>query len=389
MKYAFRIQDPTDANTTYLIEEILTQLQCANGCRAMFAFASTNGVDEMFNDPIVKTYLSHWPLSIVLGLDAITNRQTLERMKQLQEEHKKLTVEVFRNPYNTLFHPKICHFEGLDNGQVVIVGSGNLTPGGLKQNFEAYSVLYAGAAEQVDLSPWSDFLSRHRANIRAIDDEALERAAQNVFRGGGGGGVRVPGTPRIPIPIHSSVPVAIPQVVPPFPLERAIDARLPGDVEAVPDKVLIAEIPGGGERWNQAHFNKEVITVFFEVQPETTQRVYLTPVESSGVRGQQEMRPCVYSRNSNKNLKIELGLGRGLSYPPGEERPLGMFRRVQARVFEYMLLMPGDAGYRATRELMLSLDSIGKGLHRSLTNTRQLADVWPECPLLLVEPKSV
>lgn len=384
MKYAFRIQDPTDANTTYLIEEILNQLQNANGCRAMFAFASSGGVDELFNDPIVKTYLESWPLRIVLGLDAITNRQTLERMTDLQEEHNKLNVEVFRNPYNTLFHPKICHFEGHDNGQVVIVGSGNLTPGGLKQNFEAYSVLYAAANEQIDLSPWSDFLNRHCANIRAIDDEALERAAQNVFRGAGGGRRGGPLPTPAPVP-----PVLPPAIAPPFPLERAIDARLPGDVEAVPDQVLIAEIPGGGGRWNQAHFNKDIITIFFEVQPETTQRVYLTPVEANGARGPQEMRLCVYSRSSNKNLKIELGLGRGLGYPAGERRPLGVFRRVQARVFEYMLLMPGDDGYDATHRLMLSLDSIGKGLHRSLTNTRQLADVWPNSPLLLTELKSV
>ena len=129
--------------------------------------------------------------------------------------------------------------------------------------------------------------------------------------------------------------------------------------------------------------------MFFEVQPETTQRVYLTPVEANGTRGQQEMRPCVYSRSSNKNLKIELGLGRGLSYPAGANRPLGVFRRVQARVFEYMLLMPGHKGYAPTRHLMLSLDSIGKGLHRSLTNTSELGRVWPGCPLLLVAPKSV
>ena len=367
MKYAFRIQDPTDSNTTYLIEEILDQLQDANGCRAMFAFASTNGVDELFGDPIVQTYLANWPLEIVLGLDAITNRTTLERMQQLQEEHKNLTVKVFRNPYNTLFHPKICQFDGLDNGKVVIVGSGNLTPGGLKQNFEAYSVLYASAQEEIDLTPWSDFLNRHRANIGAIDDEALERAAQNVIRGGGGGGRG--GRRAVPV----------------VPLETSIDARLPGDVESVPDQVLLAEIPKAGGRWHQAHFNREIIDGFFEVQPNTTQRVYLTPVELNGERGPQEMRQCVYSESTNKNLKIELGLRRDADYPPGEERPIGVFRRVQARAFDYTLLMPDDPGYGVVHRLTLSLPTVGKGRHRSLTNMSQLVATWPKCPLVREE----
>lgn len=369
MKYAFRIQDPTDSNTTYLIEEILDQLQNANGCRAMFAFASTNGVDELFKDSIVQTYLEAWPLSIVLGLDAITNRSTLERMQQLQEEYGNLTVEVFRNPYNTLFHPKICQFDGLDNGKVVIVGSGNLTPGGLKQNFEAYSVLYASAQEQIDLTPWSDFLNRHSANIRAIDDEALERAAQNILRGGGKKGGKKP--------------------KPVIPLETAIDARLPGDVESVPDRVLLAEIPNASTRWHQAHFNKDIVEYFFEIQANTTQRVYLTPVGLDGTRGDQEMRPCVYSESTNKNHKIELGLRRGEPYPTGNKRPIGVFRRVQARAFDYTLLMPEDPDYEVVRTLTLSLASVGKGVHRSLSNMSQLVEKWPDCPLVRQETKAL
>ena len=64
----------------------------------------------------------------------------------------------------------------------MIVGSGNLTPGGLRQNIEAFSVMRAAVGETLDVSSWDRFLSEHADDLRAIDESALERAAQNGNR---------------------------------------------------------------------------------------------------------------------------------------------------------------------------------------------------------------
>ncbi len=71
-------------------------------------------------------------------------------------------------------------YEG--GGRTLIVGSGNLTPGGLMNNFEAYTIVSVDRAGEFDVSALDEFLARHAEEIRSIDDEVLERAARNLVR---------------------------------------------------------------------------------------------------------------------------------------------------------------------------------------------------------------
>lgn len=350
MEYRFHLQDPTDPKTVYLYEAIIEAVQKARVWRCIFAFVTLEGVNSLLGDPVVRKYLDKNSLALIVGLDAVTTPQALERLLELKGEYATFDVKVFwnRTKYG-IFHPKICHFETKDERQIVIVGSGNLTPGGLRGNFEAYSVFTWGPGSTVDLSPWNEFLTRHAPNLQDIDDRALEWAARNVIRR------------RRRRPDEAELEEEFPEEEPQGP--------------EVTDRVLIATIPSAGGRWHQAHFNRGVIEEFFHVSPNSAQRVYLTQVRSDGSRGPQETRPCVYSR-SNKNLKIELAARRDDDYPSGGP-PIAVFRELHVRVFEYTMLFPGEDGYNEAMALLDRLPRVGKGLRRVISDVETVRQVWP------------
>lgn len=361
MDFEFCIQDPADPETHYLYEAIIGAAIEATTWRGMYAFATRGGVDQLIEDPVVHDFMNRGgAIDLIVGIDAVTNRQALERMQELEARHIAFRPRVFWNSTRGLFHPKISHFGYADGRKKLIVGSGNLTPGGLMHNFEGYSVISGGRRETLDLSSLDAFVARHAADIRPIDQEALERAALNIMH-------PVAGVPR------PRVPQPRPPVVRPAPVVPVARA-------AVLDRVLIAEVPDAGGRWSQSHLNAAVIQEYFRVTDLTTQRTYLTHVDAGGVRGEEKIRPIVYS-TSNKNYKVEISAAKGKDYPPAGH-PMLIFRERQVRCFDYMLLMPSDAGYNEAVALSQGLPRLGKGFRRSITDLPTLARAWPGCPLL-------
>jgi hypothetical protein len=356
MDFEFCMQDPTDPRTRYLYEAIIGAAAEANTWRGMYAFVTRGGVDQLIEDPVVHEFMRRGgEIDLIVGIDAVTNRQTLERMQALEARHPQFHPRVFWNATNGLFHPKISHFGYADGRKKLIVGSGNLTPGGLRHNFEGYSVISGERRETFDLSSLDTFIARHAADIRPIDQAALDRAALNITRPIIGAPL-----PRAPRPQPTRIPALIPQ-----------------GMEL--DRVLFAQVPAAGGRWSQVHFNTQITEQYFRVTNVAAQRVYLTSISATGLRGEEEVRPVVYSQ-ANGNHKIEIAAAKGLDYP--ESPPLLVFRERQVRCFDYILLMPDSPGYGALFGLSQNLPTIGRGLRRAITDIATLSQAWPACPLL-------
>ena len=357
MQLAVYMQDPTYTETTYLYEAILAAARTAESWRGYYAFATRDGIDHLIEDDVILELMNRGgEIHLVVGLDAITNRPTLERLQELDNQHPNFTPRVFWNQYRALFHPKISYFDLPDGGRILIVGSGNLTPGGLRTNFEAYTVITADQAEDIDLTSFTEFAHRHAAHIGPIEDHALERAEANKMR-------PIGRSTRSQPPSLTSVPS-----VPP-----------PGF-----GQILIAQVPKAGGRWAQLHLNAEVVQTFFKLRHDDSERAYLTNVLLDGSRQSIEVRPCVFSQ-SNRNYRIEIGGAKGLQYPSDNRRPLIVFYERQLRTFDYLLLMPGDDGHSRLLELSNTLPSPGRGLPRVVTDIPTLSNAWPQCPLLLVD----
>lgn len=358
MRLTVSMQDPTFLGTTYLYEAILSAAQSASNWRGFYAFATRDGVDQLIEDNVVHNLMDRGGhIDIVVGLDAITNRPTLERLQELERRHPNFAPKVFWNESSGLFHPKISDFDLNNGGRILIVGSGNLTPGGLRTNFEAYTVVIADQREEIDLQSLADFTQRHSDRIRSIDDDALARAARNVSR-----------------------PIARPRTPP-----HARPARAPVTPPPAFGRILLVQVPKAGDRWAQVHFNAEVIQTYFRLTRIRTQRLYLSRVLPDSSRADVEIRPCIYSQ-SNKNYKIEIGAAKHLHYPPRDQRPLILFYERQLRTYAYFLLMPNDNGYGPMLRLSNRLPSPGRGLRRAVTDIPTLSRAWPDCPVLHIPP---
>ena len=365
MEIAFCIQDPTQSDTTYLYEAIICAANGAAAWKGVYAFASREAVNWLFDDPVINQFVTNGgEVDLVVGLDAITNRQTLQRLQELEQLYEHFKPKVFWNDVASLFHPKISDFTYPGGGRTLIVGSGNLTLGGLMKNIEGYTTISAERGEELDVSALDEFFHRHAEAIRQIDSDALERAERNyisrVNRGQEEERVIIASPPR-------SRRAA-----------RLVPAGRDGSAARI-DRILIAQVPRAGGRWSQVHFNAASIREYFQMTDFNTHRVFLTQVGADGFRSDVEVRPCVYSQ-SNKNHKIEFGAAQGKEYP--ESPPVLVLREHQLRVFDYMLLFPGADGYAEVFELSEKLQQLGLGMPRVITNLDTLESVWDECPLL-------
>lgn len=343
------LQDP-DSDSPTTLECLLEGCEKATSGGAIFAFASERGIAALFSDKVFRAFVSRSRFDLVVGLDSITNKASLKQLADESKRYPKLEARAFlHNRPRAIFHPKLAWFRSPDGVQA-IVGSGNLTPGGLYGNWEAFSRQSLGlhAAEKV-AGQWAEWKDLHQTELRQVTDpEAIERAAQNT--------------------------------------QSVIAAPDADDIFADPpppssdSDVLIAELPKASDRWAQANFNYDTFTSFFHLHPSTTRRVLLWSVTSDGKLGRAESRPSVSVKS--QNFRIELDAAHGLAYP-NKGAPIVMFRRIGTRRFRYQLLMPNEADYGKADTILSKRWSGAARLKRRITlSSNDLQKEWPDSHLL-------
>lgn len=344
------IQDPSWVDSAYLLEEILRVCEEATGGAGMFAFASAGGVKLLLQDPVFANFLSKSPCDIVVGVDAITDILALDTLATCEAGHAKLKVNVFLGSTEApFFHPKICWFRHRKGG-VCLVGSGNLTAGGLRGNCEAFSIVQLDSTQQQALEKnWASWLNFHAKDLLPIDHlKVRERAALNSGRETNKG---KEGQNVIIEDDKGKISV--------------------GPPKSVAAAVLRAEIPRSGNRWNQANFDLKTFKSFFGATPGHTQRIILTHISDEGAEGPQEVRPSVAV--SSHNYRFELEAAAGLGYP-SHGRPIVVFVRVTTRTFRYRLLMPGTRKHRlASKYLKTHTSFASNHVRRLVTDVKALS----------------
>lgn len=351
------LQDPDDADSCFLLEAILEACNDAAAGGAIFAFASPAGSKLLLDDEHFIKFLKRNKFHLILGLDGITDLATLDVVASAMQHSKNLIVRFFLHDRPaTLFHPKLCWFRNKTGG-VLFVGSGNLTVGGLRSNWEAFTSTAIGSS-QIDglegtLTQWT---TRHASSLFEIDHPKVrERAkannewvrlvtresSQSSGRGSSKGNTKEDlGT---------------------------VQAECP---------VLIAEIPRSGNRWNQANFDLYSYQSFFGARPGTQRRILLQNVAPNGVLGDIESRPSVAV--ASHNYRFELDAAARLPYP-ASGRPIGVFLRLAARSFRYALIMPSSKHHKKLSAI-LNHHWTGSStqMRRIQLSTRDLMDQWPD-----------
>ena len=353
------LQDPFEADPAYLGEAILQACDKARYGGALFAFASAAGVKLLLEDKAFITFAATKPFDLIVGVDAVTNTAALDAIATAAKNAKAMTVSVFLNEHEeALFHPKLCWFRQ-SSGAEMIVGSGNLTVGGLRSNWEAYTVtvLNKGQAEEVE-ARWESWKSTHAASLLPpTDPRVISRASKNT------GWVNLLRSER----------------------GKGKKRETGGDdeegTEPIRDDglVLVAEIPKGGNRWTSAGFDLKNYLGYFGAQLGTQRRIVLQHVNSNGSLSDLESRPSLAVKSHN--YRFELGAASGLAYPK-KGIPIAVFVKVAPRTFRYRLLMPSDPHHGLiVRLLNKTWTGSSNEMRRVPMSVAELRAAWPKSPL--------
>lgn len=333
----------------YLLEHLLLESIGAKRGGGIFAWANSGGIKSLLEDDAFDEFLVSGNFRLFVGTDSITDPPAVARLIELSTKRPRLEVRAFMSPTTSLFHPKMAWFEH-DGHLSLIIGSGNLTMGGLRSNWEAFVLLkLKGKEQQNALNQIEAFLTSVTEHLLPISDpQVLERAKRNS---GNERNLRTP---------------------PPSPAPKP-------EVSSSVDEVLIAEIPRAGDRWAQANFDQENYEGFFGAKVGSQRRISLHHVDSAGGLGEVESRPSV--EVASQNYRFELAAARGLAYPT-QGPPIGVFLRLATGEFLYSLVLPGDPGYQEL-DALLTAHWQGRAdrKRRVRFSVDDVRSAWPSSPL--------
>jgi len=282
----------------------------------MFSFVTQEGVQLLLEDEAFLSFMEKAPFELIVGIDEITNPGALSRLKDLSINKTNFSVSAFLHEgQRSLFHPKFCWFKTKSGGKLVI-GSGNLTFRGLRNNWEAYSIIELDADELSSLeSTWSRWRNLHSNELKPVDNrKVIEKAKLNLW--------------KRKISVTEDTETIEQSLEEEHELEEAVEMHEDSVLWDFKDsdEALVAEIPKSGDRWRQANFDKQTFVNFFGAEPgNNNQRILLRNVDSGGKLGAVESRPSVSVISAN--YRFELGAAAGLDYP-NANAPIGVFNKL-------------------------------------------------------------
>lgn len=370
------IQDPEYEDSLLLNEALLEA--CENACcgAGTYAFVSADGIDLLMNNSIFETFIQRGNYYLVIGMDDITNSNTLKAIKEYQATHEKLIVKAFVHmTKGSTYHPKFSWFRTEDGGYLV-TGSGNLTQKGLRRNREAY-VLEKVTTDEIEEieSKWISWLNDCNDYLLNIDDpRVIKKADENKKK------------------IFERVKrrIAFDQVKS---TNKEIIIGERGKIECKDENgaweftkdasVLLAEIPVGRDRklkkWCQANFNIETLESFFGTKPNAKYEIILRCITKDGLMLNIEKRPVI--SKSSINYCFELTPPKNTLYPD-DGRPIGVFVKISVRTFLYMIIMPDDLYHvRLKRKLDNSRTRLDR-MARCQLSVQELIEVCDDLPIL-------
>lgn len=252
-----------------------------------------------------------------------------------------------------MFHPKVYIFDRNDGSPTILVGSNNLTPGGLSENIEISVRLDDLTNEETEQwnALWRYF--QQNSDIKEIDENLLNqvtlrhRSEQYRRR-------RRRGRRRHVVEVETP------------PIER---------------QVLVRYIPYAGGRTSQVHFTRHIVEQFFHMQVRQGGSVRLQQVQPNQSPQPIEERNLVYSVR-NMNPKIELNGVKSLmgTYVRGGPRPIVILEKIDPSFYRYMLLQPRNRGYRKLARKLDTQPREGQALPSWITDLDSLLEVWGDYP---------
>ena len=280
---------------------------------------------------------------VVAGIDAVTTGDALSEMVRLgRDMGNQFTARAFKSDRG-LFHPKVYIFDKRDKTSTVVIGSNNITSGGLADNTEAYAVL--DGLQHEEMTSWNHMWEQifNHDNTIDITDELINEVHKNEK--------------------HQRIQRRNVR-------DEAVVRML--DISQEPT-ILVRYVPQAGNRTSQMHLTKDIVRRFFDMSLNPGGQITFHHVRFEEMLGNPENRKLVYS-NRNKNYKVEIGGLHGVEYNL-EHRPVVVMEKIDPSTYKYMVLLLGNDGYD---DLATKLDSLPKSnsLPYWITDINSLLGVW-------------
>ena len=362
----------------------------------LVAFASLGGVSAL-SEEIRKAKQRNCQIKVILGVDqGGTSKEALEEV---------LTWGVDARIYHTIdfniFHPKVYLFENEDIF-CLIVGSNNLTVPGLVQSVECSLMVKDIRSNPVlgnFYTYWRGILEGTEVNLRVLTKDLIDNLyRQNIItseeqrkerydRSGEDGATPGAGGKTL---FGSSGIQKFPEGFSPKKILRSIKVHVHTGgksgrrtkqklLKLEGDQILIAEI-GGGPRWKQVNFPIEIFEDFFgALRNDNSYTISLTNITKDGTLEETELRQAVTVKSNNFRFEIRCKETMG-SYPGNEQRPIGLFIKLEHSKFFYQVIMPDYPVYEVIRKYLYNESKTKrKGeLHRVVRSVEALHALYPE-----------
>ncbi|WP_281184650.1 hypothetical protein [Trichlorobacter lovleyi] len=370
----FTLQEP---GTDKLLKEINSAALNAESGGGVFAFASKGGIDTFFSLPNIISMLStRRPFHLVIGIDAITNVETLLCLTEKVEEfHGTLTAHVFlhNSPVST-FHPKFSWFVQSDSIKI-LNGSGNLTLRGLGQtdtadlpsgNWEAFSKQifkskFVAVKNMIDGWLQREFELGRLCSLN--DSHVLEKAMFN-------------GRMRFTRP-----PVSSTQRV-----NRSTSSAVMTPVDGIEfetPEILIRELPK--TRPGQADVGEAALKEFFGYIEGERKKVLIQNVSEANELG--PVLEIYLFVNASRNFRLELHTITELGYDIAQDdsRMILIATKLDRRSFRYTIIPITSKSYIKIATLLGSIPTSARRRMREVrVSADQLQLAWPSVPTNLL-----
>lgn len=348
------LQDPGLKASHNLLCELRQHLKDADVIRCAFAFATAKGISLLFDDPDVRSNLAKADTELIVGMDAITDARAIKRLSILCEEFKKISAKAFLPPDSGIFHPKISWVKKGNEG-AAITGSGNLTTGGLGNNFEAFSTVHLDTKSIIDVETnWLDFIQRNKANLFSLDSDEVKNAAEQ----------------------NGKIRKAVRRVK--RKIGKKETSNPPPDKEQV---IFIEELTNGRPNKHGDRMQRDIGTWASDNYFEKGEYVSLTYVDSSGKRIADK--PRKITKKSSKNYAIDLLQIDGMA-KVDDQLPIAIFVKIAPKEYWYHILPVNSIDYEIVyKHLEKEVPNPGKGNARrpkKLLTPAELLEIWPSAP---------
>ena len=361
----------------------------------LVAFASYGGVTALTNY-IKEGKANGMKIKVVLGIDQkATSKEALEEVLIWNVD-----ARIYHTSSNNIFHPKVYLFENRDIF-TLIVGSNNLTVPGLVQNIEC-SLLIKDTIDPSSVHDdfyryWKGILDGTETNLypltqKLIDDlykDKIITSEEQRSKRYDDGTDKKEETKKESIIFKKATIQKYPDGFRPKRLVKVKQVKKTKKVTKEVEKsvridnaVLIAEIPKAGNRWKQANFSQDIFEKFFgATKGDNSYKVKLTNIKKDGTLGEVTESQSVTVKS--KNYRFELRCDEtNLTYPSGNDRPIGLFIKENAQNYMYQVLMPSDDAYKRIKDYLYLETANQKGrkglMRRHIADVEAIHALYPE-----------